>query len=85
MSTIFAIFLDSPTEESWSRIKERWPEAYIHSNTIAFVPDDVARLTKDISDDAGIGDEQSGIVIQLDYFYGFMDNVLVEWLRKNQK
>ena len=36
---IFAIFLDSPNESSWQTIKNNWPDAYIHKNSIAFVPE----------------------------------------------
>ena len=85
MSTIFAVVLDSPTPEAWESIKMRWPEAHIHKNAIAFVPDDVSRMTKEIADEAGIGENLEGIVIQLDYFYGYTDDVLAEWIRKNSR
>ncbi len=80
---VYAIMLDSPGEKSWAAIKEKWPGAYVHKDKFAFVADDGTRLTKEIAEEAGIGSGREGMVIQLDYYYGFSDPTLVEWLRKN--
>lgn len=74
--------LTPPSETSWDEIKRNWPSAYVHRNTVAFVTDDGSKLTQEIADTAGISDAREGIVIQLDYYSGYTDSTLVEWLSK---
>ena len=80
---IFSVLLDNPDQEIWNTIKRKWPKAHFHNDYVAFLSDGGDQLTAKIHEKAGIGPEHSGIVVQVNYYSGFTDPVLVEWLQKN--
>ena len=81
---IYTIILQNPSESAWSNIKTNWPNNHhILDERMAFVSGDNL-LTKDISEKIGIGKDLPGIVIQMDYYSGFGNSSLVEWMSKLQ-
>ncbi len=80
---LYAIILNAPNQEAWTKVQETWPQHHFLDDRLAFVSVENA-LTADIARDAGIGaDGARGIVIQMDYFHGHTTSTLVEWISKH--
>ena len=86
---IYAIILDEPNEEVWSKVEKHWKgRSYILNSRLAFVaPKEEITTTSNISETAGIGGENDvlGVVLQVSSYSGFSDIALWEWLRKVRK
>ncbi len=84
----FVIYLEEPNEEVWERISDRWKDSHFFaSDRLALVSSNGITLAKDVSDAAGLTDDDNpvrGLVVELSAYYGFHQKELWEWLRKAQ-
>ena len=87
--SIYLIALTEPSQETWSRLEEHWPDHhYIFTDYLAFVAPEKNMLTEDVRDIAGMNDESEvdGLVTEINYDTtdGWTRRALWEWLKKNQ-
>ena len=77
--TLYAIILPSPDEKVWEKIRDLWKDHHFLDDRTAFIRADNT-LTRDIAEQIGLAHENSGIVVQADYYAGMADSSFVEWL-----
>ncbi len=82
---LYAIILEEPSEEAWSKVATYWPYHFFCDERFAIVKGESTELTQEISDKVGIGVDKgiSGLVIQMDYYAGAGSKSLIEWINKN--
>ena len=82
---IYAIVLNGPSETAWDRIKEKWKNHYLVSDTLALIATEEIAITLSIAESIGINKEGgvTGIVFQVSYYSGWHDRTTWEWLAKH--
>ena len=80
---VFAVILNEPNNEAWTALK-KWEQHFILTDRIAFVVEDDATITRDISNPLGMNKDGKvkGIVIEMTNRSGWNDIALNEWLEK---
>ncbi|MDE0308810.1 MAG: hypothetical protein OXI60_03120 [Acidiferrobacterales bacterium] len=86
--TTFAIILSEPTPDDWEKLKQ-FPASsyYIVDDRVAFFSGKNVDLTAEISDMVGMNDDEkiTGIVISVEWYDGWHNNTLWEWLARKEK
>ena len=88
--SIYLVALNQPDEDTWERLKAKWPESrrYVLTDRLAFVATEELMLTEDICEIVGMNEEHdvTGFVaeIQYDTINGWNRQAVWEWLRKHQ-
>ena len=86
--TVFAIILAESTLDNWAKLKKA-PQGsyYIVDKRLAFISGKDNDLTDTIAERFGMNDEQevAGIVLSVDWYNGYHDGVIWEWIDKKRK
>ena len=84
---VFAVILEQPHEDVWSRLRSGYPDKYLLSDTVALVR--ANSLANDVAVRVGIKGENrvvGGVVFKLNRAYaGYTDRKVWEWLKLGEE